>query len=492
MKIISQITNSSSTSSSESIITDGKLVCSYPQIPAVFAGIGQMLARGGVTNQDCVALGCENSLPTALVLLYLLEHDYSFLLLPKENLLSTENHQDLPKFCRHVLVTKDYTDDGEVDLEIPEQFLHFRENPHWNGVKAEMENPKLYMRTSGSTGKPKKAMHSHANLRENVLNCVERLNLHNDDRVAIPVPIYHMYGLGAALLPSVAVGASIDLQKGANLLRYLQRERQFSPNVAFMTPSFCNTLIKGRRGDRQYKLTVAAGDLIREEVFAGYEARMGCLVKLYGSTEMGAIAAASPKESREIRIKTVGQPMPGVELRISSPTKKYTKGVEAEGELWCYHKCGFEGYVDDEGEKVHLNSEEPDNWFRTKDWGKIWSDGHLEVRGRCDHSINRDGLLVFFSEVERAIATIAGIDSVVVLSKGESKRGKGLVAYCVLAKGAQDISAEDIRSSCFDLLPRRAVPDYVFLISALPMLPNGKVDRQNLIARKDEVKTLKI
>jgi acyl-CoA synthetase (AMP-forming)/AMP-acid ligase II len=148
--------------------------------------------------------------------------------------------------------------------------------------------------------------------------------------------------------------------------------------------------------------------------------------------------------------------------------------------------------VDDEGEKVHLNSEYPDNWFRTKDWGKIWSDGNLEVRGRCDHSINRDGLLVFFSEVERAIATIAGIDSVVVLSKGESQRGKGLVAYCVLAKGAKDISAEDIRSSCFDLLPRRAVPDQVFLLNALPMLPNGKVDRQSLIARKDEVKTLKI
>ena len=90
------------------------------------------------------------------------------------------------------------------------------------------------------------AVHSHTKLRENARNCVQRLTLNCDARIAIPVPLFHMYGLGAAFLPAVAVNASIDLQRGANLIRYLQREREFNPNVVFMTPVFCETLLKGR------------------------------------------------------------------------------------------------------------------------------------------------------------------------------------------------------------------------------------------------------
>ncbi|MFM5899570.1 MAG: AMP-binding protein, partial [Dolichospermum sp.] len=77
---------------------------------------------------------------------------------------------------------------------------------------------KLYIRTSGSTGNPKIVVHSHEQVLKHALNCLERLTLSPNDRIAIPVPLYHLYGLGAAFLPSVAVGATIDLQKSANLL----------------------------------------------------------------------------------------------------------------------------------------------------------------------------------------------------------------------------------------------------------------------------------
>ncbi|MFM6200408.1 MAG: AMP-binding protein, partial [Dolichospermum sp.] len=138
------------------------------------------------------------------------------------------------------------------------------------------------------------------------------------DRIAIPVPLYHLYGLGAAFLPSVAVGATIDLQKSANLLRYLEREKDFNPNVAFMTPSFCETLIKGRKSARDYKLTVIAGDRIKEDTFTKYERNFGRLLTLYGSTEMGVIAAASPKDQSDVRCQTVGLPMSGEKIRIKT------------------------------------------------------------------------------------------------------------------------------------------------------------------------------
>jgi acyl-CoA synthetase (AMP-forming)/AMP-acid ligase II len=278
----------------------------------------------------------------------------------------------------------------------------------------------------------------------------------------------------------VSVGASIDLQKGANLLMYLQREQQFNPNVAFMTPIFCETLLKGRKSTRKYRLTIAAGDRCREETFSKYESRMGTLVKLYGSTEMGAISAASPDEGIEVRSQTVGKPMAEVQMRLQA-SPELGKKEEDVGELWCYHNYGFDGYVDNHGDPVHQSPEnQEDGWFRTKDLGRILADDHIEVLGRSDHSVNRDGLLVFFSEVEQAIESISGIDSVVVVSKGESQRGKALTAYCVPAKGSE-ISVTEIKSFCFNILPKRAIPDYVNIVKSLPLMSNGKVDRQKLM-----------
>jgi acyl-CoA synthetase (AMP-forming)/AMP-acid ligase II len=487
MNILGQVT--SCTSWQINVLTDGHLACSYQEIPEVFERLQKHFAERGIGLKDCLALECLNSVPSALVLLYLLEKGYSFLLLPRTVNTSQElgKMASIPRFCRYRITTENFADNGStVDLKHPQQFLDLVENKGWVDDSEGLKNasPKLYLRTSGSTGCPKMALHLHTKLLGNALNCAERLRLESEDRIAIPVPIFHMYGLGAAFLPGVAVGASIDLQKGANLLRYLQREKEFVPNVAFMTPAFCETLLKGRRSPRAYKLTVAAGDRIREDTFTKFESFFGCLVKLYGSTEMGAIAASNPDEPREVRTQTVGIPMSGVQMRVEEGELEAGDGMEGVGELWCQHKYGFEGYVDGNGKSVEETSQ--DNWFCTKDLGRIRRDGCVEVLGRCDHSVNRNGLLVFLADVEKAIETIEAIEQVVVVAKGESQRGKGLMAYCVLAQGSQ-ITATDIRAACFDILPRHGIPDLISIVSSLPLLPNGKVDRQKLISKVDQV-----
>lgn len=482
MNILDQAIGSASAQTNG--LTDGQITCSYQEIPEIFAGIERRFAEAEIGQEDCLALESINSVPNALLLLYLLSKGYNFLLSPK-----AANGPPLPKFCRYAVVAESLTADGNPsDLREPSRFLTFLQQEEWIQESGRTDSPdsRLYLRTSGSTGRPKLAVHSHGKLLGNALNCVERLGLNSGDRIAIPVPITHMYGLGAAFLPAVAVGAAIDLQPGANLLRYLQRETQFVPNVAFMTPVFCETLLKGRKSERAYKLTVAAGDRMKEETFAEFESRFGCLVKLYGSTEMGAIAASSPDDPRELRGKTVGKPMTGVRLRLAEETPESGADPDGLGELWCQHEYGFAGYVDDQGKPHSQNLPSQGNWFSTRDLGRIGADGRVDVFGRCDHSVNRNGLLVFFADVEKAMETLEGIEQVVVIAKGESQRGKGLAAYCVLTKDAT-LTASDIRSACFDVLPRHGIPDLVFIIDSLPLLPNGKVDRMKLSSRDDVV-----
>ena len=463
---------------SNQILTDGQLTCSYQDLEGILKSIQGFLVARGITIEFALVLECENSLAVAVVLLSLLEGGYSVLLLPrsKEPTTVTSFASDIPNFCHYKLVVDNIVTEI-AELQNPEPWLKIAKNDAPSAYKPDRDRPKLYMRTSGSTGKPKITVHSHQNLQQNILNCVQRLNLTKTDRIAIPVPLYHMYGLGAAFLPGVAAGAGIDLQKGANLLRYLQRERAFEPNVAFMTPIFCETLNKGRRSPRPYRLTITAGDRLRPNTLADYESRFGCLVQLYGSTEMGAIAAGSPDDPQQIRATTVGKPLDKVKLRLQDD-ETIPEDRKDVGKLWCQHQYGFEGYIDESGNDIPLNDD--DGWFSTKDLGKITSNGEIEVLGRFDFSINRDGLLVFFSDVEKVINTIAGVESAVVVSGAEGSRGKELVAYCILESGAKS-TATEIRTACFDLLPKRAVPDKLSIVKSFPLLPNGKIDRQQLI-----------
>jgi acyl-coenzyme A synthetase/AMP-(fatty) acid ligase len=466
-------------------LTDGVLTCTYAGLPAIFEQIQRYIEEQSISQEGCIAFECDNSLPSALFLLFLLEKGYSFLLLPRQLSMAQADRLVVPRFCHYKAHTESARGDGKVvDLHYPKQYLRLEKNEDSLVVHPLSANgPKIYLQTSGSTGNPKIVMHSHARLKSNALNCVKRLNISGKDRIAIPVPIFHMYGLGAAFLPGVIARASIDLQKGANLLRYFEREQEFEPNTTFLTPAYCNALAKVHRSGRSYRLTVAAGDRITDDVFINYESRSGCLVKLYGSTEMGAIAAANPRDPSDVRIKTVGKPMPGVQINVEKRSGKMLEEVQDSGILWCKNEYGFEGYVDTNGNlSLPFNK---NNWFCTNDLGLAWEDGHVVVIGRSDQSVNRDGLLVSLKYVEEMMLSIQGIEAVTVVSKGESQRGKGIVACCVVSQVAA-ITEEDIRLACFEKLPNRAVPDKILFIRSFPLLANGKVDRQKLINSIDD------
>jgi acyl-CoA synthetase (AMP-forming)/AMP-acid ligase II len=460
-------------------ITDGQVELPLSHLPLLFERLDQHFSQLDLSPSNPFIFECLNSVPHAIVLLYLFDRGYSFLLLPPLSPpASTElDPATLPTFFSALLKVQ------EVPLEGLESGIDRQPNPAFTGVPEVLQVPhRLYMRTSGSTGTPKLVVHHHDRFFENVAAGQARLDLTPSDRVAIPVPLFHMYGLGAAFLPSILAGASVDLQKGANLLRYIQREQKFDPTVAFMTPIFCEMLLKGRKSPRPYRMTVAAGDRMRSETFDRYEAQFGCLVKLYGSTEMGIMAAASPQDGVDLRSNSVGLPLPGIRFKLEHPQADLAPDWEGLGELWCHNPTGFEGYVDSQGQPWGDQAwgHQSTDWFRTKDFGQIYDSGRISVVGRCDHSVNRDGLLVFFSDVERAIDTCDSVELSVVVAKGESSRGKGLVAYCIPAKGFQPVESE-IRAHCFDRLPKRAVPDSIQILKSLPLLPNGKVDRQALV-----------
>jgi acyl-CoA synthetase (AMP-forming)/AMP-acid ligase II len=219
-------------------------------------------------------------------------------------------------------------------------------------------------------------------------------------------------------------------------------------------------------------LVVTAGDRIRADVFRRFDQRHGTLVSLYGSTEMGAIAAGYKDDPVEIRADSIGKGLPGVRLRVDPATAS-----DANGEVLCKHPNGFEGYFIAPSKSAEGGIAEAPEWLTTGDFGRLSRDGYLEVLGRKDHTVNRDGVLVVLREIEGILEGIVGVKRAVIVVKPGAKRGAYLVAICVPGQDP-GITADKIRQQCFDLLPRYAVPDSVRLVDNIPTLPSGKVDRR--------------
>ena len=158
MKIISQVNQSPTTQMN--FLRDGNLICHYQDFPEVFDSLQKTIKERGVTKENNICLEIENSLTSAIALLFLLEKGYSFLLLPKPQKKSSpiNYEQFIPSFCRYKLTTENLTNnDKEINLIDPDKYLQIEENPEWINNKSKISDtqPKLYIKLLAVQESPK-------------------------------------------------------------------------------------------------------------------------------------------------------------------------------------------------------------------------------------------------------------------------------------------------------------------------------------------------
>jgi acyl-coenzyme A synthetase/AMP-(fatty) acid ligase len=455
--------HSQSPDTRDNAIGDGSFSCTYGGLPALLAQVDGFLADHGVDSGMCAHVECPNTLPGALLALALMRRGNGAVLAPPT--VNQDEIKPVPRFCRFRLTVLPAASAGGAEFS-PAAFLLAARNPQYNGKTAAPAH--FYLRTSGSMGASKIVSHDLEKLTGNAHNIAAKYGFRAQSRVTVPVPIAHMYGGFAEFLPAILTGASIDLQDKTNLLKYLDREKRFQPDIAFVTPAICEMLLKGYKTPRTgYRVMVTSGQRIGEPLFRAFDPMVsGRLVNQYGSTEMGGVAACDPAEPLDKRATSIGEPMGGVKLKIE------------DGVLFCQHPFGFEGYLDEDGE--WLQREPPGGWYRTGDVAQVSADGAIAVIGRADASVNRSGYLVLLADIERVMEKLDGAAEVAVMpGRGETMQGQRIVAFCVLRPGFA-MDGTELRKQCFDVLPRYAIPDEVRVVDKLPLLASGKVDRQGL------------
>lgn len=435
-------------------LSDKLFSITYPELAEQVHLVKEQLTRLDVQTGDAIALSCTQSIASITTLIALLEREQSIFL--------SDGRYQAPAFCK-VLVTAEPQGSGG---RLSKTVIQCKGNQDY-AKEATLGAPALCLRTSGSTKSARMVVHHPSRLLENSRSVFLRFALSRDDRIMLPVPLYHLYGLGAAALPALLAGASVYLHDSTDLLGLLQADQSFDANVIFLTPGLAASLVSTRRERPSFRVGVTAGDRLTFNVFEKCATQMNCLVQIYGSTEQGAMSSTSLCDSADVRANTVGLPFSGVQLRIDGQT----------GEIECRNRYASLGYTDGFG---HITAHP--EYQKTGDIGQHDANGCLRILGRSNDLVKRDGVWVSLSEIEGFIAELPGVSEVAVVPGAWGRRGVQITAYCVSSLPL-GLSPDGLRQSCLQHLPRRSVPDVVNLVSALPRLSTGKIDRRQLAAR---------
>lgn len=340
--------------------------------------------------------------------------------------------------------------------------------------------PLALVYTSGTMGKPKGVMQSHDALVECALATVRAIELGDDERILLAVPIFHVFGL-SVLIGALAHGSTLVLLPSfepGRALAALERERVTAlPG----TPTMFELLMRAPGFAAADLGSLRSGLVAGNSVLPGLADRIRewCNVEVvYGLTEAGpAVAMTQRGDPPEKRRTTVGRPLPGVEVRVVDIRSGELHSQEAVGELAVRSPYLMLGYhrMPLESARV-LNST---GFLLTGDLAILDEDGYISIVARRKEVIVRAGQTVTPREIEDILRTHPGVDDACVVGVPHEVLGELICACVVLIEGAI-VTGPELRRFCRDTLAVAKIPDLVRFFDGFPLTASGKVKRQEL------------
>jgi fatty-acyl-CoA synthase len=346
--------------------------------------------------------------------------------------------------------------------------------------------------TSGTTGFPKGATLSHHNILNNGFFVGELVEYTEADRVCLPVPFYHCFGMVMGNLGAVSHGACIVIpapgfEPGATLAAVAE-ERVTS---LYGVPTMFIAELEHPEFD-SFDLTslrtgIMAGSPCPVEVMKRVQRdmHMGEVGICYGMTETSPVSTQTrPDDSLERRVGTVGRPGPHIEVKIVDPDTGLVMPHGEPGEFCTRGYSVMLGYWD-EPEKT-AEAIDAGRWMHTGDLATMDADGYCNIVGRIKDLVIRGGENVYPREIEEFLYTHPDVSDVSVVGVPDERFGEELCAF-VIAKPDASLTEDAVREFCRGSLAHFKVPRYVVFTDGFPMTVTGKVQkfkmREDAIAR---------
>ncbi|WP_139977647.1 AMP-binding protein [Nocardioides litoris] len=383
---------------------------------------------------------------------------------------------ECPSLERTVLVdTEDWADLVAAGADLPADALDARAaglGPH---------DPINIQYTSGTTGFPKGATLSHRNILNNGWFTTETINLTHEDRLCIPVPFYHCFGMVMANLGCTTHGATMVVPgpafEPATTLQAIEDERCTA--VYGVPTMFIAMHADPTFGDRDLstlRTGIMAGSICPVEVMKRCvsDMHMAEVSIAYGMTETSPVSCQTRvDDDLERRTATIGRVHPHVEVKVVDPVSGATLERGEPGELCTRGYSVMLGYWD-EPEKT-AEAVDADGWMHTGDLAVMREDGYCNIVGRIKDMVIRGGENIYPREIEEFLIGHPDVLDVQVVGVPDQKYGEELCAWVRLRPGAEPLDADAVRAFATGRLAHYKIPRYVLVVDEFPMTVTGKV-----------------
>ncbi|MFI7354012.1 AMP-binding protein [Streptomyces avidinii] len=335
--------------------------------------------------------------------------------------------------------------------------------------------------TSGTTGFPKGATLTHHNILNNGFFVGELCGYGERDRVCIPVPFYHCFGMVMGNLACTSHGAAMVIPAPA-----------FDPaaTLAAVEAEACTSLYGvptmfiaelAAPGFDGYDLSslrtgIMAGSPCPVEVMTEVIERMGMaeVSICYGMTETSPVSTQTrADDSVERRVSTVGRVGPHLEVKVVDPQSGRTVPRGTPGELCTRGYSVMLGYWGEPGKTAE--AVDPEGWMHTGDLAVMDGDGYLSITGRIKDMVIRGGENLYPREIEEFLHSHPDVMDVQVIGVPDPKYGEELMAWVRMREGAEPLTPQAVRAYCAGRLAHFKIPRYVHVVEEFPMTVTGKI-----------------
>ncbi len=336
--------------------------------------------------------------------------------------------------------------------------------------------------TSGTTGFPKGATLSHSNVANNGLLISQTMKFTERDKICIPVPFYHCFGMVLANMSSLASGAAMVIPSEAfDPLATLQTIHEERCTAVYGVPTMFIAEFE-RPEFPTFDLTslrtgIMAGSTCPIELMRRVVEEMHCheLTIVYGLTESSpGMTQTRTEDSLEVRVTTVGRALPHTEIKLVDPRTRKIVPRGQVGEICTRGYLVMKGYYNDP--RSTSEAIEHDGWLHSGDLGTMDEHGYIRITGRIKEMIIRGGENIYPREIEEFLHTCPGVADVYVIGVPDAKYGEAVMAWVKLKRGVS-LTEDQVKEFCKGQIANFKVPRYVRFVDSFPITGSGKIQK---------------
>ena len=338
--------------------------------------------------------------------------------------------------------------------------------------------------TSGTTGFPRGVMLTHVGVGLNGYWIGRHQNFGPEDRVCLPVPLFHCFGCVLGVSAAVNHGATMVILESFNALKVLAALDSERCTAVYGVPTMFLAELEHplfKRFDLSHMRTgIMAGSVCPEPLMRRVvdDMNMTEITICYGLTEGSPVMTQSDiHDPLALRCETVGCAMPGIEVRVGDPDTCEELPRGEVGEILCRGYNVMKGYYNMPDDTAKAIS--PEGWLHSGDLGVMDENGYLRVTGRIKDMIIRGGENIYPREVEEFLMSMPGVLDVQVVAVPSRKYGEEVAAFIIPRPGVE-ILPEDVRDFCRGKVSWYKIPKYIKTITGFPLTASGKIQKFKL------------